>query len=67
MKKIDSEGRIWLLTDRQGVPVEIGEKITCFRGEVSVLDSAEVPRHAGSTGRVNNFFPSVFNLEWRKI
>ena len=47
-----------------GNPVSKGDAITDFRGDACTLDSAEIPRHAASTGRVNNFFPSVFGLKW---
>ncbi len=67
MKSVDCGGRIWTLVDLNGNPVSLGDTITSFRGEVSVLDSAAVPLHGGSTGRVNNYFPSVFDLEWKLL
>ena len=67
MSSVDCNGRLWMLVDSEGNPVSRGDAITSFRGEVCTLGSAEIPRHAASTGRVNNFFPSVFNLEWRVV
>lgn len=64
MTSVDGNGRLWMLVDSDGNPVSKGDAITDFRGEVCTLDSAEIPRHAASTGRVNNFFPSVFDLKW---
>jgi succinyl-CoA synthetase beta subunit len=64
MTAIDSDGKMWMLVDGDGNPVSKGDAITDFRGEACTLDSAEIPRHAASTGRVNNFFPSVFGLKW---
>ena len=67
MTSVDSNGRMWMLVDSGGNPVTRGDTLTDFRGDVAVLDSAEIPRHEASTGRVNNFFPSVFNLEWKVV
>ncbi len=64
MTGIDADGRMWMLVDSDGNPMSKGDAITCFRGEASVIESAEIPRHSASTGRVNNFFPSVFSLRW---
>ena len=63
----DIEGNLWLLVDGDDRPVRQGSDITDFRGEVSVFESAEIPRHSGSTGRVNNKYPSVFGLSWRQL
>ena len=41
--------------------------IDAYGGDSAVLDNAQCPRHDGSTGRVNNFFPSVFNLKWVEV
>jgi|TARA_R110002073_G_C9160093_1_gene554389 hypothetical protein len=67
MTSVDCDGRLWMLVDSDGNPVSRGDNITDNRGEVSVLDSAEMPRHSASTGRVNNYFPSVFSLEWKEV
>jgi succinyl-CoA synthetase beta subunit len=64
MTGIDADGKMWILVDGDGNFMSKGDAITSFRGETDVLESAEIPRHAASTGRVNNFFPSVFNLKW---
>ena len=52
--------------DENHEPVSIGQDLVDFRGDCAVLTDAECPRHEASTGRVNNFFPSVFNLKWVK-
>jgi len=64
MTGIDADGKMWILVDSDGNFMSEGDAITNFRGEASVIESAEIPRHAASTGRVNNFFPSVFSLKW---
>ena len=64
MTGIDADGRMWMLVDGDGDFMSKGDAITDFRGDSCTLDSAEIPRHAASTGRVNNFFPSVFGLKW---
>lgn len=57
----------WQLVDKNREPVYDGDHIVDFRGNASVITSAEPPRHAASTGRVNNFFPSVFDLKWVEV
>jgi succinyl-CoA synthetase beta subunit len=64
MTGIDANGKMWMLVDGDGNFMSKGDAITDFRGEAGVIESAEIPRHAASTGRVNNFFPSVFSLRW---
>lgn len=50
------------------IPVLMGDKVTCFRGEQAVVTGWAEPRHSGSTGRVytsdGEYYPSVYNLEW---
>ena len=64
-----------------GVPVEIGEVVTDFRGDRQRVTEMIEPHHPGSTGRVYvcdlddeptllssfGYFPSVFDLEWREV
>jgi hypothetical protein len=64
MTGIDADGKMWILVDSDGNFMSKGDAITSFRGETGVIESAEIPRHPASTGRVNNFFPSVFSLRW---
>jgi hypothetical protein len=56
-------------------PIQIGDSVITFRGEVGKLAGTQVPRHAGSTGRViiefdaegnmgGTFYPSVIGAEW---
>ena len=67
MIREDSNGCQWMLVDSKHQPVSRGDVITNSRGEKTVIDSAEAPRHSGSTGRVNNFFPGVFGLQWKVL
>ena len=67
MIRKDRNGLIWMLMDSDGNPMSRGDTITNFNGNVSKLDTASIPRHPASTGRVNDFFPSVFNLEWKVV
>ena len=50
-------------------PVAIGDKVTSFRGEESIVLGMTEPRHSGSTGRMRvdhgEYFPSVFKCEWQ--
>jgi hypothetical protein len=59
-------GVTWRLVDENLEAVSIGQGLVDFRGDSAVLTDAQCPRHDGSTGRVNNFFPSVFDLKWVK-
>jgi len=67
MMNVREDGVLFMLVDAVGNPVDRGDAIANFRGETSVLDSAECPRHGESTGRVNNHFPSVYNLKWKEL
>ena len=60
-------GVTWRLVDENHGPVSVGQDLVDFRGDSAVLDNAQCPRHDGSTGRVNNFFPSVFDLKWVEV
>ena len=64
-------GVTWRLVDENHEPVSIGQDLVDFRGDSAVLTDAQCPRlfilYDGSAGRVNNFFPSVFNLKWVKV
>jgi hypothetical protein len=55
--------------------VEVGDVAHTFRGEAVVVTGIEMPKHAGSTGRVyvrsmdergmeQGFYPSVIGAEW---
>jgi len=56
------------------LPALIGETLTDFRGDTSILMSMQEPHNPSSTGRVYvrrvglrdqaSYFPSVFYLEW---
>jgi len=67
MMNVREDGILFMLVDADGNPVDRGDDLTDFRGNPSVLDSAECPRHSGSTGRVNNYYPSVYNLKWKEM
>lgn len=55
--------------------VTVGDEVLTFRGEPVVVTGIELPKHAGSTGRVyvrsmdehgteEGFYPSVIGAEW---
>jgi hypothetical protein len=61
-----------LVKEIDGQMVNVGDKLLTFRGELVEVLGFEVPRHDGSTGRVNvrfgsdsyrSFFPSVIGCE----
>lgn len=68
-----------LIYEKTGAEVRAGDIATSFRGEQYVVQSVELPRHAGSTGRMyvtrldsetdaprysSSYFPSVFGAKW---
>ena len=67
MMNVREDGVLFMLVDAYDNTVDRGDALANFRGETSVLISAECPRHGGSTGRVNNRFPSVYNLKWKEL
>lgn len=65
-----------LVQDKSLAPIDIGQKLTTFRGEVVTLDSTQPPHHEGSTGRVycrdaegrvNGWYPSVVGCHFEII
>lgn len=63
-----------LVTKTDGSPVNVGDILTCFRGDLYIYDGGRPPQHDGSTGRiyvrqgdgkfVSEYFPSVCGLMW---
>lgn len=53
-----------LIHEGTGEPVCIGERITDFRGDEDVVESARPPHKPEAAGYVNDFYASVFGLKW---
>lgn len=57
-----------LVHEASGKPVEVGEQVKDFRGDVDTIEGGDAPHRPGSTGRVytngGSFYPSVFDLRW---
>ena len=53
-----------LVKQETGEPVSIGDTIVNFRDEPDKIKNAACPRHEASSGRVNGYFPHVYDLEW---
>jgi len=63
-----------LVHEKTAEVINIGDKVTTFRGEKGTLMSVQEPRHSGSTGRVgvklkgtkylSLFYPSVIDAKW---
>lgn len=63
-----------VLVNKNGTEVKRGDKVVDFRGEAHIVTGWQLPKHSGSTGRVNvkkvggrfesEFFPSVFDMAW---
>jgi hypothetical protein len=67
----------WTLFNKANEKVVVDELIRDRDGEAWVISGGAIPLHGASTGRVwvrsmdedkmdREFFPSVFNLQWRK-
>jgi len=62
----------WVLVDKMHCVVFAGSKIKDFRGAVETIVGGRPPQHEASTGKVwtadgREYFPSVFDLKWRKV
>jgi len=63
-----------LIHEKTRLPVKVGDTVTSFRGEETVIRWIEEPHKPASTGRVYvskestdmqaAYFPSVFGLVW---
>jgi hypothetical protein len=53
-----------LVKQETGEPVSIGDDIVNFRDEPDKIKNAVCPRHEASSGRVNGYFPHVYDLKW---
>jgi hypothetical protein len=61
-----------LVHETTGIEAKPGDILQTFRNEVCELESIELPRHGGSTGRIyvkmdghtQSFFPGVCSLKW---
>lgn len=45
-------------------PVNIGDEVTTFRGEKAIVKSITPPHKISSSGKVNNYYASVYNLKF---
>jgi hypothetical protein len=73
-----ADEQVQLVNETSGAPVRIGQTVTDFRGNKSILTGAEAPHKESSTGRVyaktnayastaTSFYPSVFGLKWTAV
>jgi hypothetical protein len=50
-----------------GKEVKPGDEITTFRGEVDIYRYAQPPHKESASGKVNDYYASVYNLKFVKI
>jgi hypothetical protein len=50
-----------------GVEMSIGSEVLSFRGERSVITSMAPPHKSSASGYVNNYYASVYNLEFVEL
>lgn len=53
-----------LVTEDEMQPVSYGDAIMNHRDEPDTIKNAACPRHEASSGRVNGYFPHVYDLKW---
>jgi hypothetical protein len=60
----------WVLTRKDGTPVQVGEAIDTHHGNPLVIRGGTPPHKPSSTGRVHGdgweYYPTVFDLVWEK-
>ncbi len=50
-----------------GKQVQIGDTITTFRGNKEIAKFFQPPHKFSSSGKVNNYYASVYNCEYKEI
>jgi hypothetical protein len=59
------------LVHLDGTEVKLGEVVTDFWGDTSIVQGGIAPRNPESTGRVQTddglYYPGVYNLKWVKL
>lgn len=56
-----------LVCSTTGKQLFMGDEITSFRGEKTVIKSMRPPHKSSSVGFVNNFYASVYNTEFVEL
>ncbi len=56
-----------LVCSSTGVEMSVGSEIVSFRGERSVITSMAPPHKSSASGYVNNYYASVYNLEFVEL
>jgi len=56
-----------LVCSSTGVEMSVGSEVVSFRGERSVITSMAPPHKSSASGYVNNFYASVYNLEFVEL
>jgi len=56
-----------LVCSSTGVEMSVGSEVLSFRGERSVITSMAPPHKSSASGYVNNYYASVYNLEFVEL
>lgn len=60
----------WVLTRKDGTPVQVGTKVDTHHGNPLEILGGSPPHKASSTGRVHGkgweYYPTVFDLVWQR-
>lgn len=56
-----------LVCESTGVEKGIGDTVLSFRGELATINSMNPPHKSSSSGFVNNFYASVYNLKFVEV
>ena len=71
IRGFDYQGReCHLVFKRTGAPIQKGEVLEDFRGDIARILSGTPPHKPSSTGKVSTsageYYPGVFNCEWKR-
>lgn len=65
MKLIDYRGKeVVLVNEKTGIEYTKGDIVTNFRGVLSEITSIEPPHKSSASGKVNNYYASVYGLKF---
>jgi|LakMenE01Jun11ns_1017448.scaffolds.fasta_scaffold9959586_22 hypothetical protein len=56
-----------LINKDTGIEVNEGDDIVSFRGVATKVNYVQAPHKPSSSGKVNGYYASVYNLKWEEI
>ncbi len=59
--------KVKLVNITTGKEVNIGDEVTCFRGNKAIVKFINPPHKPSSSGYVNNYYSGVYNCKFVEI